>query len=200
MPAIEHLHAGATANATDGNVGSVKAVIFDPAVGAVTHIVVTNADIPRSGRLVELGHVTVTGVDAIQLDLSRAQVLASPHFVIPGRLPETDMPEQFATYWVGAVGSPTFAVHEQLPGDGEIALRAHLAVRTSDGHHIGTVAELLVDPDDGAVTAISLHEGHLFGRRDVVIPITAVTSIDHEGVNTNLDRSAFDSLPVTDRS
>jgi len=197
MPAIEHLHAGATAAASDGDIGTVKALIFDPASGAVTHIVVTNADIPRSGRIVALSHVTVAGADRIQLDLSRAQVLASTHFVIPGRLPETDMPHQFATYWVGAPGSATFANHEQLPDDGEVALRTHLAVRTSDGHRIGTVAELLVDPDGGKVTAISLREGHIFGRRQVSLPLTSIVSIDRDGVTTNLDRSAFAALPIT---
>ncbi|MDQ6615757.1 MAG: PRC-barrel domain-containing protein [Actinomycetota bacterium] len=197
MPAIEHLHAGATAAASDGVVGSVTALIFDPALAAVTHMVVTNADIPGSGRIVALRHVTVTGDDRVLLDLSRAEVLASPHFVIPGRLPRTDMPTQFATYWVGAPGSATFATHEQLPDDGEVALRAHLSVRTSDGRRIGTVAELLVDPDGGKVTAISLLEGHIFGRREVSIPVTAIVSINRDGVTTNLDRSAFAALPMT---
>jgi len=107
------------------------------------------------------------------------------------------MPKQFATYWVGAPGSATFATHEQLPDADEVALRTHLPVRTSDGRRIGVVAELLINPDGGKVTAISLLEGHIFGRRQVSIPVTAIVSIDSDGVTTNLDRSAFAALPVT---
>ncbi|MDQ6816133.1 MAG: PRC-barrel domain-containing protein, partial [Actinomycetota bacterium] len=86
---------------------------------------------------------------------------------------------------------------EQLPSLGEIALRAHVPVRSREGGHIGLVDELLVDPDNGAITAVSLHEGHIFGRRSVVIPMSAVISIGDDSLTTSLDRSVFDVLAAS---
>jgi sporulation protein YlmC with PRC-barrel domain len=200
MADIEELHAGATAVATDGKIGIVVALVIDPAAAAITHLVVRNADVPASGRLISIDHVIGTSTDRVQLDLSRAQILAADHFIIPGRLPAEPPSGAFATYWLGPAGGRTFAVHEQLPHDDELAVRAKPPVRSRDGHHIGSVAEVLIDPVTGAITHLLLRHGHLFGRREVIIPVSAIASIDHDGVRLNLDRSVLDSLPTAGKA
>lgn len=157
---------------------------------------VLNADIPGTGRLIPLHHVTRTAADRVELDLSRAQVLAADHFIVPDRLPTTPNAGTLAAYWLGPVGGPTFAVQERLPSETEIAVRSKPRVRTSDGHHVGTVAEVLIESNTGAITNLLLREGHVFGRRDVVVPVSAIAAIDRDGVRLNLDRSALDALPA----
>jgi hypothetical protein len=56
------------------------------------------------------------------------------------------------------------------------------------------VRGLVVDPSDYHVTHVLLDEGHLWGEKEVAIPISAVTSVD-EGVRLNLTKDEVRDLP-----
>jgi hypothetical protein len=47
------------------------------------------------------------------------------------------------------------------------------------------------------VTHILLEEGHLWGRKEVAIPISAVTSVE-SGIELNLSKQEVESLPQVD--
>ena len=66
-------------------------------------------------------------------------------------------------------------------------------VHAVDGE-IGQVLGFIVDPDDQRVTHVLLKEGHLWGRREVAIPISAVTAID-EGIRLNITKKQVEDLP-----
>jgi len=51
-----------------------------------------------------------------------------------------------------------------------------------------------VDPDDHRVTHVLVREGHLWGRKEVAIPVSAVTSLD-DGIWLNLTKSQVEELP-----
>jgi hypothetical protein len=70
------------------------------------------------------------------------------------------------------------------PGDRVLAV---------DGE-IGRVQGFLVTPGDGRVTHVLLQEGHLWGRREVAIPMSAVTGVD-AGIRVNLTREQVEDLP-----
>ena len=53
---------------------------------------------------------------------------------------------------------------------------------------------LLVTPGDGRVTHVLLREGHLWGRKDVAIPLSAVTGVDPE-IRLNLTKEQVGDLP-----
>ncbi len=61
---------------------------------------------------------------------------------------------------------------------GEVAIRRGERVHAIDGE-IGRVEGLVVDPADHEVTHVLLQEGHLWGRRQVAIPIGEVTRVDN---------------------
>ena len=63
---------------------------------------------------------------------------------------------------------------------GEVAVRRGEQVHATDGG-IGQVQGLVIDPGDHHVTHVLLQEGHLWGRKDVAIPITAVTGVTTTG-------------------
>ena len=69
------------------------------------------------------------------------------------------------------------------------------SVHAIDGE-IGEVLGFIVDPDDQQVTHVVLKEGHLWGRREVAIPISAVTAID-EGIRLNLTKKQVEELPTS---
>jgi sporulation protein YlmC with PRC-barrel domain len=70
-------------------------------------------------------------------------------------------------------------------------------VHATDGE-IGKVLGFIVDPADRRVTHVVLEEGHVWGRkwsrREVAIPISAVTAID-EGIRLNLTKKQVADLP-----
>ncbi len=73
-------------------------------------------------------------------------------------------------------------------------------VHALDGE-IGRVQGLLVDPDDHRVTHVLLQEGHLWGRKKVSIPVSAVTGVEN-GIRLSLTKrrdclSSFPTGPAT---
>ena len=69
-------------------------------------------------------------------------------------------------------------------------------VHAVDGE-IGRVQGFLVNPGDDRVTHVLLQEGHLWGRKEVAIPITAVTRVDI-GIRLNLTKDQVRNLPPAD--
>jgi hypothetical protein len=86
-------------------------------------------------------------------------------------------------------------VYDRIPA-GEVEIRRSSAVRSADGHHLGHVDGFLVGADD-AVTHVVLERGHLWGRRDVTIPIAAVASVEVDTVTLGLSKDAVAELPAT---
>ena len=82
--------------------------------------------------------------------------------------------------------------HDRVP-PGEVELRRGQRVHASDGA-IGHVRGLVVDPSDHQVTHVLLDEGHLWGKKEVSIPISAVTGVD-DGVRLNLTKAEVANLP-----
>ena len=62
---------------------------------------------------------------------------------------------------------------------------------------IGKVQGFLVDPGDNHITHVLLQEGHLWGRKEVSIPISAVTGVD-AGIRLNITKKQVEDLPPVD--
>ena len=69
-------------------------------------------------------------------------------------------------------------------------------VHATDGA-IGKVQGLVIDRADHHVTHVLLQEGHLWGRKQVAIPIGAVASVDN-GVRLTLTKDDVRDLPPID--
>ena len=107
-------------------------------------------------------------------------------------------------YGYGSVG----AGYETLPVDydphvsvtydripkGEVEVRRASDVTSADGHHLGKVDGFLVDDDD-AITHFVLERGHLWGRREVTIPINAVAQVFTDAVTLTLTKDEVGELP-----
>jgi hypothetical protein len=78
----------------------------------------------------------------------------------------------------------------------EVEVRRGQHVHATDGP-IGQVRGLAVDPSDHHVTHVLLDEGHLWGKRTVAIPITAVADVGH-GVWLKLTKDQVSDLPPVD--
>jgi uncharacterized protein YrrD len=73
------------------------------------------------------------------------------------------------------------------------ALGACDPVHATDGE-IGRVQALVIDPTDHHVTHVLLDEGHLWGKKRVAIPISAVAKIGYEA-RLSLTKDEVRDLP-----
>jgi sporulation protein YlmC with PRC-barrel domain len=88
---------------------------------------------------------------------------------------------------------------------GEVAVRRGERVHATDGT-VGQVQGLVIDTGSRHVTYVLLQEGHLFSRKEVAIPISAVTQVDnnaveqtdHNGARLNLTKQQVRDLPPVD--
>ena len=186
---------GARASCPDGFCGVVSRTILDPAARTVTHLVIG----PRhgaGGRLVPLDLVEAAAGE-IRLRCTLDEF---------GRLDPAEETELVDGGYgdAGAIGmggsvpgmslgySPPMVVEHAVPL-GEIEVERHESVHAVDGH-IGQVEGFVVDPADQKVTHVLLKEGHLWGRRQVAIPVSAVASVD-AGIRLNITKQQVEDLP-----
>jgi sporulation protein YlmC with PRC-barrel domain len=211
MDGTTSLMIGAGASCTDGACGEVSRVVVDPVARAVTHVVVEPAGRQGLGRLVPLDLVDATGGEVrIRCTLAEFENLGAAEetqFVPGTRGYAAYGPEQVLAWPYSSLagiapmdGEIVSGVSETITYDtvplGEIAVRRGDRVHATDGA-IGHVEGLVIDPRNHHVTHVLLQEGHLWGRKEVAIPISAVTGAD-DGIGLSLAKNQVRDLPSVD--
>jgi hypothetical protein len=209
---------GADASCTDGPCGEVARIIVNPVARAITHLVVEPKHEHKHGRLVPLSLVeTVPG--GIRLNCTRAEFekldpAEEAQFLSASGWPGSEGygSERVLSWRYYGLTSGTgaglassagggggyaerAATHDSVPL-GEVEVRHGDRVHAIDGE-IGLVEGLVIDPRSDGVTHVLLQEGHLWGRKEVAIPIGAVTGID-TGISVNLSKQQIGELPPVD--
>jgi len=200
---------GARARCTDGACGEVTRVVVDPVARAVTHLVVEPEGRQGLGRLVPLGLVDASGGE-VRLRCTRAEfgqlAAAEETQFVPGtRGYAAYGPEQVLSWpysslggGPGVPGGAVSGISETVTYDtvplGEVEVRRGERVHATDGA-IGQVEGLVVDPGTHHVTHVLLQEGHLWGRKEVAIPIRTVTGVEDEGIRLSLSKDEVRDLP-----
>lgn len=189
---------GATVHGRDEDLGEVAALVFDPVTGEVSHLVVEDGA-SASPRLTPIDTVAQATGDDVHLSLTTDQFHSLPSFVQsryqrgPGRhaITDADMQHNFLAPFVLPLDGWQFATEERVPA-GEAALYLGTPVVDCEGHHLGQVDELVVDPADHQVTHLVLSRRHLFKREKVTVPLAAV---DHYGdaVHLNVTKDQLES-------
>ena len=93
------------------------------------------------------------------------------------------------------MGVPVTVTYDTVPLN-KVEVRRGEHVHATDGH-IGKVQGLVIDPNSQHVTHVLLQEGHLWGRKEVAIPIGAVTGVD-DGIRLNITKQQVQDLPPVD--
>jgi sporulation protein YlmC with PRC-barrel domain len=189
----------------------VTRVVIDPVTRELTHLVVEPAGRRGLGRLVPLGLADVTS-GGIQLRCTIAEFekldAAEETQFVPGTKGYAAYgSEQVLSWpWLSLGGTATVegdsvaGVSETVTYDtvplGEVEVRRGERVHATDGE-IGHVEGLVIDPRNHHMTHVLLQEGHLWGRKEVAIPISAVTGAD-DGIRLNLTKDEVRDLPPVD--
>jgi sporulation protein YlmC with PRC-barrel domain len=202
---------GADASCTDGACGQVSRVVVNPVAGEITHLVVEPMGRQGLGRLVPLDLVDASG-GAIRLRCTRAEFeqldSAEETEFVPGTKGYADYgPEQVLSWPYYGLGgeavidaSKLVATSETVTFDtvplGEVAVRRGESVAATDGA-IGEVQGLVINPANRHVTHVLLKEGHLWGRKEVAIPISAVAGVE-DGIQLSITKQQVEQLPPVD--
>ena len=192
MAAETEFAIGATVSCSDGLCGEVSRMIVDPATRSVTHLVIGPKHRRERGRLVPIGLVdTTTGEIRLRCTIAEFGKLDPAE--------ETELLEGAGGAGVGGMSAPMGIPHasrtdvqDVVPlGETEVGRGEH--VHALDGE-IGQVEGFLVDPGDHRVTHVLLQEGHLWGRKEVAIPVSAVTGVEN-GIRLNMTKKQVADLP-----
>jgi sporulation protein YlmC with PRC-barrel domain len=189
---------GAKVSCADGACGEVIRVVVDPVASAVTHLAVRPTHHRALERLVPFDLVEATDGGGVHLSCTAAEFdkldAAEEVHLMPGDIGipanRRRLPLQFFM-----VSPPSTFASETVPY-GEVDLRHGDKVHATDGE-IGHVEGLLVDPSDHRVTHVLLQEGHLWGRKQVAIPIDVVKKFDGR-VDISLTKQQVHDLPPVD--
>jgi sporulation protein YlmC with PRC-barrel domain len=199
---------GAEAWCADGVCGKVVRVVVDPVARAVTHLVVQPRHWPGLGRLVPVDLVGAATPGQVRLRCTRAGFdqlgfAEDAHFApgtgagqYAGYSAEQVLVLPYYRQAAGGDVSPApgepAGRYGSLPA-GELEVHRNKRVYASDGE-IGRVQGLVIDPDSHHVSHVLLQQGHLGDRREVAIPIGAVTGVV-DGVQLSLTRQQVADLP-----
>ncbi len=204
---------GAEVVCRDEVCGDLIRVVVDPVARVVTHLVVEPKHRSGMGRLVPID-LAEANPDGVRLRCSAAEFATlgdaeQTEDFLPGS--GTDLgygPGQVSTWpYYGLMGmgggmamgiggnASQPVVYDRLPL-GEVAVRRGEHVHATDGT-IGRVQGLVIDPADHHVTHILLQEGHLWGRKEVAIPISAVTAMA-DGIRLGVTKEEVGDLPTVE--
>lgn len=188
---------------TDGLAGRSLAIIMNPANNQVTHIAVQGHGDFLGEYLVPIEAIASSTPHQIQLLWTTAQFAQAARFdktVFVGD--ESDEAIADATVWAyaatgemgfGAAPLAPYVLVEDVPAS-ELAVHRGAHVDATDGR-VGQVDEFLVDPQTNKISHIVLHKGHLWGKRSITVPISAIDHVADDVVHLNLDKAAIEALP-----
>jgi len=207
------LELGKPVRASDGEVGELADVVIDPIEKRVTHLVVKPHDGDGGLHLVPIDlAVSADAGNEISLRCDGAELRKLPNvhdfaYLRFGEAPVTD-PEwdvgitdvlamPYYDAGMGAYAGPfdenVGLAYDRVP-KGEVEVRRSSNVTSSDGHYVGDVDGFLVDAD-GHITHFVLERGHLWGKREVTIPIGLVTSVESDAVVVAISKDQIGKLP-----
>ena len=190
---------------TDVVCGSSEYVLIYPLNNQVTHLVVKEDSFPNTEYIIPVDLVTKTIAETIQLRCSKAELKKMHPFIRTSFIEEkisTMNPgytgEMIASYYLPYVTferTVEVAVeHQQIPL-GELALSRGTRVEATDGY-VGKIDEFVVNPENDHITHLVMREGHLWGKKDVIIPLSAMGNTHDDTVFLNLDKHQIEALPT----
>jgi len=191
---------------TDGVCGLSVYVLIDPVSDQVVHVVVKET-ITNMEYIVPVDVISATIADTIRLSCSKAELEKMPLFTQTEFVQEKVLdyagymggtsgmgPYFYMPYVTSEVRVPISAEHKQIP-PGELAVHRGTRVEATDGY-VGKVDEFVVNPENGHITYLVMREGHLWGDKNVIIPVSAMEDNGDDTVFLNIDKHQIESLPT----
>jgi hypothetical protein len=193
---------------TDGVCGHSMYVLINPVVDQVTHLVV-KVDSSNTEYIVPIDLLSETIADTIQLNCTKAELEKTDPFVKITFVEEQGSTRDFiygsemhgmGSHYYMPYGTPDVAIkvpveQRQIPY-GEMAVQRGTRVEATDGY-VGKVDEFVINPQNGHISHLVMREGYLWGRKDMIIPLSAMMGdTSKDTVFLKLNKHQIESLPT----
>ncbi len=187
----------AKVSCSDGPCGKSTHVILMPTTEKITHVVVSSGSFPEIQYLVSIDHISESTPELIRLNCTREDLSKMPVFdrleFIPSDLTGfTASPYVMWPYYVPDLEFIKIE-KEHIPAN-ELAIRRGTSVQATDGS-VGRVDEFLINPQNDYITHLVLREGHLWGQKDVTIPVSQIDHFTDTTVYLKLNKQDIEKLP-----
>ncbi len=173
-------------------------IILSPKTREITHIVVREKAFPHAERLVPVHMVAESTPTFIRLRCSEEELAQQERFIQTEFLEVDESLSAGSPILMWPYAYPAMDMvpleHEQIPA-GELAIRRGTPVEASDGR-VGRVDEFLVNPKSDHITHLVMREGHLWGQKDVTIPVSEIDRIEEDAVYLKLNKKEIAALPT----
>lgn len=194
----------------DGLYGRSVCLIVNPISKKATHFVVQKKGFLHLEYMVPLDLISESSPEKIHLrckaeELARLDSFEQMEFIKVNDPADLVMPPHAAELGAKSIylwpyvesENGTMGMYgevEQVPYD-EVGIRRGAQVKAKDGR-IGQVDELVVDPTSSKITHLVLREGHLWGQREVTIPISEIDRLEEDRVYLKLTKNQVETLPT----
>jgi sporulation protein YlmC with PRC-barrel domain len=190
----------------DGICGRSLYVLVNPVLDKVTHLVIREQG-SEIEYIVPIGNVSKSIPNKIILRCSKSQLELMEPFIKTQFVEEKVLDRTFAAdsgryrpdayfylpYVTPETGVELPVAQRQIPPD-ELAIHRGASVEAKDGA-VGRVDEFVVEAEHGCITHLVMRQGHLWGRKDVIIPASAIADIQENAVHLKLDKQQVGNLP-----
>jgi hypothetical protein len=210
---------GLPVECSDGRGGKVRDLVVDPGRRRLTHIVVErHAHLAHLVPIEDVERTSADDSDALRLSCTVAEIerrypeVEETTLVRIGEWPTLDEDDWevgvstvlSAPFFDGdgfelttaapAADDRVLLAYDRIPAH-EVEMRRGSVVEAADGTFLGHVDSFLVD-NEGRITHLVLERGHLWRRRDITIPMTAVVQLSTDKVQLSLSKDEVGGLPA----
>jgi hypothetical protein len=204
------LELGEQALCSDGAVLELADLVVDAGSRRVTHLVIQPRDDPGAARLVPVDLAAGDGEHGISLRCSAEQLdelpLVHEHALVADgeQASEEDgwevgvrdmqvIPDYLPTALPDDLAPEVVVTYDRVP-KGEIELRHASDVYSADRHHLGSLDGVVVGAD-GGIDQLLLSRGHLWWRREISVPATAVGELANDMVTLGVSKAELGTFP-----
>ncbi len=213
------LDLGSPVHCSDGPAGELADIVIDPSTRRVTYLVVEPHHHHEQARLVPADRAQAepaadggVALDCTIAEIGQLESLQRLAYLRLGERPADDpdsdvgiedvsIPADYQSFGFDGMGAGIqpidFDPHVTLSYDripkGSVELRRESAVTSSEGDHLGHVLGVVINPED-QIGDLVLQHGHLWGKRRLAIPISAVVRIQTDEVTLGLSTDEVGKL------
>ena len=189
---------------SNGQAGRTSSILLNPVSMEITHVVVKEKG---EEYLVPLDQIVESTPHQVHLRCTIEQLTKMERFVRTQFLGEDELDiegelmrsatESDANYWPYLTIEDNYldicGQIECIPHH-ELAIHRGAQVQAIDGH-IGSVDEFIVDPTSYHISHLVLQTGHLWGKKDITIPVSKIDRVENDIVFLEMDKESVRTLP-----
>ncbi|MAT40908.1 MAG: hypothetical protein CL609_01105 [Anaerolineaceae bacterium] len=176
-------------------------LVVNPVNDEVTHIVIKEKEFPYIEHLVPIDEIVESSPSLIRLRCKPSELVQMDTFMetdfLTGDGVDLSLPyDDPYLLWPYSMYDQAHIPleYEHIP-EGEVLIHRGTKVKATDGI-VGKVDEFLINPANGQISHLIMREGHLWGSKDITIPVSEISKINDEYVEIKLDKKAINELPT----